>query len=265
MYGISTKDKISQELLSSYEAWNKYLAHIWYNFIYYAEIKETGTIIEIAPGTSPKIAMALQKMSFKGSVYLVEPYKKALQTITSIYQQCLPHANIIPVEATLFDSLHQLPKNPKLLVSHHPIDDMIIASQIANNWDSYFDWVHDDKLLVKTNFKEVWLELQQSPDKLNHVIHQISKEWIQAIEVLKPDFTMLSQYPSLVFENDSLSLKELNLISQMTFKQIKQYFKENLENEVNIQAILNANKNYNFHLIGEEVLNAMNWMFYQYE
>lgn len=265
MYGISTKDKISRELLATYEAWNKYLAHVWYNFIYYAEIKETDTIIEIAPGTAPKIAMALQKMSFKGSVYLVEPYKKALQTITSVYQHCLPHANIIPVEATLLESLNQLPKAPNLLVSHHPIDDMIIATQIANDWDSYFDWVHDDQLLIKNNFKTIWFELQQNRDKLTRVIHQVSNEWLKAIEVLKPDFTMISQYPSLVFENDSISMKELNLISQMTFKEIKQHFKEHLESEANIQFILNANKNYNFHLIGEEVLNSANWMICQYE
>jgi hypothetical protein len=72
---------------------------------------------------------------------------------------------------------------------------------------------------------------------------------------------MMSQYPSLVLETTRMS--SLNKRAQQLLQQLKMKLQNHLEDEAAIQNRLNLNNNYGFDLIGNEVLNAKNWLIYK--
>ena len=250
MYGITTPDQISDKLLNTYSEWDKYVAHLWYNFLYFCEIKTQDTVIEIAPGASPKLVMALAKINFQGKVYIVEPFKEALDHITHQYQTYLPQVQIFPIQKNLLESMSFLPKNPDFIVSHHPLDDMLISSNLeASEVKDIFNWVKQDKLEIDVAFEKRWLDIQSDPRALELMKENIVKLWCDLIEVVNPKFLILSQYPSLVLEQYKTPMSDLNKAAQNILWQIKTKIKTNLEPQGNIQTLLNANKNYNFPLI----------------
>lgn len=261
MYGIHSGEEISEELLNSYAAWNRYLAHLWYNFFYYCGLRADATVLEIAPGTSNKIALALKKADFSGKVYLVEPYGKALEKITALYREELPKAEIFPLQLSLKESLKKLPLKPDFLVSHHPLDDMLLAAYLETE---LFSWVHEDKLEVRQEFAEAWSKVAGQPKLLKSLVQEVIQDWKEALAWLQPSYALLSQYPSLVLERESASLKALNLLSQQMLKNIKKAVQDRLEPRRHVQTLLNANKNYNFPLIAGEVLNAHSWLLYRH-
>ena len=259
MYGITTDETLSHELLNTYQGWDNYVAHLWYCFFNYCELKPDDTVVEVGPGSSIKIALALKKMDFHGELYIVEPFDEALQLIESQYKKHLPHATIHPIKKTLSQSLADLPQQPTFLVAHHVLDDMIMASDLANeNLSSLFSWIKGDELKVKQNFSEHWQALQANSKQLDRIKSNILKQWQDIFSALSPKVAIMSQYPSLVLNDHGMS--ELNSAGQELLSNIKMDLSHCLENKNNVQTLLNANKNYNFPLIGNEVLNAKNWL-----
>ena len=261
MYGIKTNETISHEMLTTYHVWDRYVAHLWYTLFNFCEIKSDACIVDVAPGTSPKIAIALQKIDFCGEIYIVEPFEQALLQITKDYQQRLPCAKIYPVAATLYQSIQELPHSPDFLVSHHSLDDMILTAGLTNqDLAALFHWVTTSALTVQASFAQRWQDISKDQSQLDWCVEDAMKQWDTAYQTLKPKISILSQYQSLVLNDHALL--ELNLCAQNTLYRMKKKYGVQLECDDNIQTILNANKHYNFPLLGNEVLNAKNWMVY---
>lgn len=262
MFGKKTDEQISDTLLTTYAAWDDYVSAIWASFFVDSGLNANGVILEIAPGASPKIAYALQKIAFSGDIYLIEPYQDALEAISKKYQRILPQAKLHPLQCVLIDSLEYLPKGLDCVISHHPLDDMIMAmDDDPQIFEQLFSWVNQDKLEIHPNFAARWQQLYAKPDKIAQIENEITRQWLLLTEQIQPKLLMMSQYPSLVLETETMS--SLNKQAQQLLQRLKQHFHRQLIADRHIQDLLNHNKNYNFDLIGNEVLNAKNWLIYQ--
>ncbi len=259
---MKTDEQISTELLTTYKAWDDYVSAIWASLFIHSRLSKNGTIVEVAPGASPKIAYALQKIDFYGEIYIVEPYQEALERITALYQSLLPKAKIHPLNCLLIDSLEHLPHGLDCCISHHPLDDMIMAMDGGPQiFEQLFSWVTQDKLEIHPDFSEHWQQLLRQPEKISQIEVEITRQWLLFIEQIKPKLLMMSQYPSLVLETPAT--KGLNSQAQELLQILKRHFHKQLIDDVHIQDLLNLNNNYNFDLIGNEVLNARNWLIYK--
>lgn len=264
MFGKKTKEPISTELLTTYKAWDDYISAIWTSLFIHSRLSRKGTIVEVAPGASPKIAYALQKIDFCGEIYIVEPYQKALERICKQYQTLLPKAKLYPLNCLLIESLVHLPQGLDCCISHHPLDDMIMAMDGGPQiFEQLFSWVNQDKLDIHPNFSAHWQQLHMLPAKISQIEHEIIRQWLLFIEQIQPKLLMMSQYPSLVLETTTMS--SLNKKAQQLLQGLKQHCQKQLINDALIQDLLNLNNNYNFDLIGNEVLNARNWLIYKGE
>lgn len=258
MFGINTGETISNELLNTYEAWDKYVAHIWYNLLYFMDFNSNSTLIEVAPGGSLKIAYALKKLDFSGVLYLIEPATIG-EKITKQYQKILPCAKIILVSKKISESINSFQNKIDFVIGNHVLDDMIMLESKTHIQNTQlFSWVEKKELAVDEVFKEKWLSIHANKNLLNNIKNEVYDEIVSFIDKIFPRVTILSQYPSLVLENEGLSL--LNRHSYHILKNIKSYYKTKLIPGNQIQKILNANKNYNFSLLGRDMLNAKNWM-----
>ncbi|MBN9228586.1 MULTISPECIES: hypothetical protein [Legionella] len=261
MFGITTKEKISELLLTSYAAWDGFISHIWASLLSHCNLPLDGVFVEIAPGTSPKIALALKEINFNGEIYIIEPYEKALDLILSKYQEILPEVIVHPVNHLLKDCFKHLPKSIDCIISHHPLDDMIMAMDGEPEiFEKLFSWVSQDKLEIHQSFALHWQQILAQPEKVRTIENQIINQWFSLIKKVNPRWLMISQYPSLVLEAEYT--KELNLCAQKLLLKIKSHLHTYLIEDRIIQSVLNNYPNYNFDLLGNEVLNSKNWLIY---
>jgi hypothetical protein len=262
MFGKKSDEQISTELLTTYQAWDDYVSAIWASLFRHSNLAKNGVIVEVAPGASPKIAYALQKIDFCGEIYIVEPYQEALERITKQYQTILPKAKLHPLNCLLIESLEHLPQDLDCCISHHPLDDMIMAMDgDPHIFEHLFSWVNQDKLEIHPNFSAHWQQLLKQPQKISQIENEITRQWLLFIEQIQPKLLMMSQYPSLVLETTTMN--SLNKQAQQLLQSLKQHCHKQLVNDALIQNLLNLNNNYNFDLIGNEVLNAKNWLIYK--
>ncbi|MFC3909363.1 hypothetical protein ACFORL_09800 [Legionella dresdenensis] len=261
MFGRATKEQIDELLLTSYSAWDEFVSHIWASLLSNCNLPRDGVFVEIAPGTSSKIAQALKKINFKGQIYIIEPYEKALKLILDKYQEILPDAIVHPVNHLLNDCFKQLPKSVDCIISHHPLDDMIMAMDgNPQLFEKLFSWVSQNKLEVHQNFTLHWQQLSEQPERLHAIERKVINQWLNLIKETDPGWLMISQYPSLVLETGCT--KALNQCAQNLLQKLKSHLQHSLIEEKIVQNILNEYPNYNFDLLGNEVLNSKNWLIY---
>src|SRR3989344_8613381 len=92
----------------------------WLRVFNFCNFPKSGKVVEIAPGKSNKITKALELYKFSGKLFLIEPDKKALNSLVKDCKKILPNSEIIPVPFPL--NKINLPK-VDAIVSNHPLDD----------------------------------------------------------------------------------------------------------------------------------------------
>ena len=247
--------------MTSYTAWDQYVAEIWAAFFSKYRFPLDGAIVDVAPGASSKIALALKKINFRGDIYIIEPYQQALELVSYKYRELLPEATIHPLDCLLIDSFKLMPTPIDCVISHHALDDMIMAMDGSPTiFEQLFSWVTQDKLEIHPDFESHWQALSAHPQKHGRIETKVINQWLSLITEIKPSWLMMSQYPSLVLE--TATMKSLNHCAQHLLQKIKCQIQSQSISDLEIQRVLNHNPNYNFDLIGNEVLHAKNWLIY---
>ena len=248
MFGKKSDKSIPDEFITSHEAWEGYVASIWYDLLMHYGLTPEDTLIEIAPGSSSKIGLALERTSFEGVLYLVDPLSCALESVTDKYKRYLPKATIYSINATLEDALDLLPREPDFLLANHPLDDMLLAT--------ISDSVTPDLFICTSNrHRDHRLRLEGNP---TIAISEVVSCWQQALNKLLPKATILCQYPSLILRQNDIH--SLNIYAEEIMESLKACYPTALEPSYMLQKLLNEHENYNDVHIGTEVLNAKNWM-----
>ncbi|MES2211759.1 MAG: hypothetical protein V4490_01295 [Pseudomonadota bacterium] len=257
MFGIDSHQTLPNAISMSYAAWDDYMAHIWYNLLYFFDLKLDGVIIEVAPGGSTKIAQALEKMVFRGDVHLIEPQAALGRDIYHRYQQILPKATIHLHQNTLQEVIGQLPKRVDALVSNHALDDMLLAETHYTTPD-LFHWAArgDEQSIVP--YQQIWGQLKNNPQELQRCINNIINLWTSTIHDVQPKNVLLSQYSS--FHMALHQLDDLNHEAWKMLQSLQQIYAHHCLPPPIIQTILNSMKHYNNPHIGFNILNAKHWL-----
>lgn len=260
MFGISTNETLPDKIVHSYEAWDEYMSEVWKSLIQPMGLNKKSVVIEIAPGTSTKIALALRRLDFCGTLWIVEPAAEIASEIVAKAQAILPEANIRLVMQYLVDAIHELPKNIDLIVANHVLDDMLIAQGTSNPdiKKELFEWTTDRKGTLEEVFRQSWEIMMASQYTIHQAQQSVYDDLLSAFTVLSPQHVIFNQYASLVLNYHQM--QSLNHCAQEILQCLKkQYLGRSMEDEF-LQRTLNEHKNYNDAQIGNEVLNAKNWM-----
>ena len=260
MYGINQEKNIPAPLQYSYQEWDHYVAKLWYNLISSLHINPINTVVEVGPGGSSKIAILLFYLHFEGTVYLIEPYEPALTCAIKKYETLLPRAKIVPMPYFLSDASEKLPNHLDLVIAHHVLDDMLLASaHDPADLNNLFHWITKKELIIPDFFIQKWSSLSQDSQKLASKKQAVLETWTNFISKKNPKWTLISQYPSMVIADHPLTAS-LNTEASTILYKLQSILQANCLSNRTIQAILNQHENYNFPLIGQEVLNAKNWI-----
>jgi hypothetical protein len=251
--------QIPTNFFTSYQVWNNYVSKLWRDLLSSLHISNLDIIVEIAPGTSDKIPIALAELNFQGKLILIEPLVVIKEKILLRYQTLLPNAEILVISKRLSDSLDLFPKN-SIILSNSPIDDFLLA-EIAPNDQSHlkqlFHWTQKDELLVESYFAKTWLTLQQSLTELQKVSQNVLQQWQNLIIDKQVKHCVISQYPSLVLRDNGL--ESLNLFALALLQELKHLFLSRVFDNSAVTAILRQHAHYEIPIIRDEVLNGYSW------
>jgi len=187
--------------------WNAYIGSIWANILRQTEIPKKGTLIEVAPGEVNKIGRGLENYGFNGMVYLIEPNSQAIQRIKQSYSQSL-NAKIIPIQATLEQSISELPAKVDAILSNHPLDDMIIGKALSQKEFQTFFAAHYTNPVEATI--KAWQSLESSPNLLKRAKEKVLQEWENLFKKTSPNIVIISQYRSYFFKKHKILSPDTN-------------------------------------------------------
>lgn len=249
MFGKTTFISLPDEILNSQDdGLAYYLADIWHKFFQHCGLRCQDTIVEVAPGCSGKIGLALEKSEFSGTLYVIEPLNSAMEVILEKYRRYLPKSIIHPMACTVTEALASLPRGPDFLVANHPLDDMLLS---AISKQSPSDLYH----YASTSHRDCRAALGADP---RQYIAEVVHCWQHVVDRLQPKITILSQYPSLTLKQNGLHF--LNNCATEVLEELKRHYFTHLDASEGVQRLLNGHENYNDFHLGTEVLNAKNWM-----
>ena len=151
---ILALSKVSENKLS---AWNLEISEKWWRKLVSYRLPTGGIVVEVAPGSSPKIGIGLHYLGFEGTIYVIEPDQKAIESIVKQYEILLPKTKIIPIAKLLNDAIPDLPrKGIDALLANHPMDDMVIGKSLSEqDFKELFDSAYINReynLEIQKNF-----------------------------------------------------------------------------------------------------------------
>lgn len=259
LFGYSSGEEMPAAYIASYKAWDAYMGRVWHGFFRHAGLPCTGTVIEVAPGSSIKIGLALAQLGFKGTLYLVDPCAAALNKTCANYRDLLPEAAIIGLDAPLASCLGVLPEHAHALAANHPLDDMILAAGTdIEARAGLFGWTAFDDERVMPLLRQSWRLLAESTARLRVAEDAVLDEWRVALRKIRPQTCVISQYASSALA--SHGMQALNVRAKMLIRTLRAEFSSTVLATAIIQKVLQGHKNYDNLHIGREVLAAENWL-----
>jgi len=173
--------------------WNEHIAGIWADVLR-GRIQNGDRIVEVASGGTDKVGRALSSLSFRGTIYVVEPEPKALFDTMASYRRILPQCNVVPV----CSQLSAFQANYDVLLSNHPLDDMVAGNFLKPDEFNRFFNDHYGKPIDAT--KMIW---NQSMTKIQESVRMTVQE--MTVKMSKARLSIISQYPSYFFTNNGFT------------------------------------------------------------
>jgi hypothetical protein len=176
------------------------------------------TVVEIGPGFTSKIGIALAKIQFTGHLFIVEPNKDAIEWIGNQYSKLLPNTKIVLINRSINDAANELPINVDAVLMNHVLDDMILNAKLTNSLcDTIFSQMRPEQtchpLVQKT-----WLSILDNPSTMASLSQQVLDELCQFLSHINPQLFATSQYHSWFLKENELqkaNLLGLQLLSKL--------------------------------------------------
>lgn len=207
-------------------------SYLWHTILINNRIPQDGIVMEVAPGYEPKIGNALALLGFRGTIFLVEPDRKAALHIQKTYQQILSHATVKIVTKPLQDIVVGVDVSGRIdaLVASHPFDDMVISFVLDET--SFFSQEKEDGTELSSSAQKFYDALRD--DDYAHGIQKTVATWKYCIENLKPNYFIASQYPSHMLTVKGLVRRQNSGFAVL--KQLQRVYKNSLVKQYNTES-----------------------------
>jgi hypothetical protein len=267
-HGIATAEQIPPAARTEQAAWDEVISGIWRSVLAPFCNPNSQTAIEVGPGTSAKVALALGALEFRGRVFLVDPAANALEVTGEKYRACCPDAEITCLQATLEEALEHLPQRPDFLLLSHVIDDLMLhdaARALPANLNP-FEWCAGRAYRLKPtqDFHAGVSAIEQDRAALDASKTRTLALLGRMMAALRPKLLAVSQYPSATLTENGLD--SMNVHTDEVFQAFARNLRQGpgrLWKTPEIQLLLDRNTHYNHEHIGNNILNAANWLIYE--
>lgn len=236
--------------------WEWYIGQLYSQLIKGCYKKKINTVVELAPGFRHKIADALKKLNFDGTIYIIDSSIDVLNYVKDKYHEIIPKANIICINEQFENSFDYFPKEVDLFLSNHSIDDLIIS-----NYANIIYSKQENNEILYNNLIELWDKLYLDKDNQEKVSNEIFNLFRTLLIKKKIGLIILSQYKSnLYFLGKS---DKMDQITKKCFRKIKSLI---FMDDKYINSLLDFypfgkdDERYNGRYLLDNTQNAENWI-----
>jgi hypothetical protein len=187
-------------------AWEARVAEAWAGIFAASSLPRGGTVVELGPGFSLKLGIALSRSGFSGRLVIVDPSARAGRRTAARYRGLLPRARVelaaIGVEALAIAGPIDA------LVANHVLDDLIVGLALPSRDRARLFDRFDDRAASIESVRACWSALVADPARLDAVKSGAVDVVRGAIARLEPRRVVLSQYRSWTLERHGLAMAD---------------------------------------------------------
>jgi len=175
--------------------WNQAMGGAWSEILRTLSLDIRGTVVEVGPGFSDKIAYGLAEIRFTGTIVLVDPTPGAGQWADRRYRQLLPSATTRVTPVPLADAALGI-RHVQALVSNHVFDDMVLRLATPPAVSAALFGSMTPGTGCTSGFVETWRDVHANPATLTRLIDEAAHEFAGCATRIAPRFVVVNQYPS---------------------------------------------------------------------
>lgn len=178
------------------DRWNGWLGSAWTRLLRSQGLSLRGTVVEIGPGFTDKIARGLAALNFHGTVVLVESNELAGAWAFERYRCLLPEAEIILVRRPMPEARIPHKHSVDALLSNHILDDLILNASLPREVGSDVFARMQPGAPCSKMFIRRWSELLVHAELLQELTAQVANDFTNWVAEMQPRLVLLNQYPS---------------------------------------------------------------------
>lgn len=264
MFGIDTHEKMPESFLTDHAAWDHFMGHIWYNVLEFLNFRNDCSIVDVAPGTSIKLASALARFDYSGEIYVVDASAEALKVLAEKYAALLPKARFHWVCGPLAEQAAALPQAPDYFLGNHILDDLLLgaadaaAEEKEHRERDTFSWAAAYTHSPSDAVRESWQRLAEDTTLQAQCIAAVRCDIAGVIGKLRPRHIVLSQYPSATLQDHGMA--GLNAAASGVLAALQEQYAASAVPEAQVEALLGGIRNFGNAHIGQNVLNPRHWL-----
>ena len=213
--------------------WNYFVGEVWAEIFLELDFPKKGIVVEIAPGAVNKIGHALDFYGFSGTLYVIEPNTKALNSILGKYKKTLKKAKIIGIRGPLDKAISLLPEKVDVIVANHPLDDMLLGKSLSPSMFSKYFGEKYGSSIKRT--RRLWNRISLDKKRLKKIKSEIIKEYASLFEKVRPNWVVISQYKSQFFQSHKIFAPDengLDVLQKLRRKYVKKVVKTKLMGDI---------------------------------
>jgi hypothetical protein len=197
------------------DSWSALLGDAWAEMLRGLPLGPSGTVVEIGPGFTDKVARALAALDFRGLVVLVEPNVAAAAWASESYRRRLPRAEIRVVTRPLPDGKILAGRRVDALLANHVLDDLILNAALPPDASAEVFASMTAGSACSRTFVGAWRGLLSRSGALARLTSAVAEHFTNYVEEMRPRFVMLNQYPSWRHETHGLGSIHTHALSLM--------------------------------------------------
>jgi uncharacterized protein YjiS (DUF1127 family) len=197
--------------------WNRHVGGLWAELLR-SSLPRVGSVVEIGPGFSDKIGLALARLRFSGTLYVVEPTGDALRHTLARYAELLPEARIEPVPRPLQHATERLPRECHAVLMNHVLDDMLLHDALPDEDSQRLFRTMRGGLASPGRTRGAWHGVLTQRRQVLASRRRVATSVRRLIGHTRPRFVGLSQYDSWTLKR--LGLCEVNRLAGDLLKDI---------------------------------------------
>lgn len=160
------------------------------------QLDPKGTVLEIGPGFTDKIAFGLAALDFRGRVILVDPSEPACSWAVARYRRLLPRAEVLSLNDPLPNSTALEGLSIDAVVSNHIFDDLLLNAAVPRTTSLQIFSAMRSDLPCSSLFLDTWTDLLSKPPRLEMLIIQILDDIVKYLDSVQPNLVVLNHYLS---------------------------------------------------------------------
>lgn len=182
--------------INAADGWCSLLGHAWADMLQRHCLDPTGTVVEIGPGFTDKIARGLAALDFRGLVVLVEPNAAAAAWASGRYRYLLPRAEVLVVRRPVPYGTLPRARPVDALLSNHIFDDLILNAALTPETSAKIFAGMQPGVTCSHTFVRRWHELLAPSGRIEQLTLQVAADFTAYVAELRPRLVLLNEYPS---------------------------------------------------------------------